>query len=228
MTDTFTYAPPTDPWLTVVHQDRDMLVVDKPAGLLSVPGRGADRADSVMSRVLRDHPGAFYVHRLDMDTSGLLVVALRRKAEAELKRQFRERLVEKVYRARVWGVVPEDSGVITLPLGPDPSEPLRHRVDHEAGKPAETAWRVLAREGGETLLALRPRTGRSHQLRVHLVALGFPILGDRFYAPPEVRARAPQLCLHAGELAFSHPYSGAPVRFCTVAWPAWATGGRAG
>jgi tRNA pseudouridine32 synthase / 23S rRNA pseudouridine746 synthase len=207
--DDFRYDPPLDPYLVLIHLDRDVAVVNKPSGLLSVPGRGPGLEDSVVARLRRDHAGALDVHRLDLDTSGLLVVALRRKAERHLKQQFAERTVQKMYLARVAGIVEEDSGSIALPLAPHPSEPLRHRVDHETGRPAHTDWKVVSRdpETDSTLLELRPTTGRSHQLRVHLLSLGHPILGDRFYAPPAVVARAPQLCLHAAELAFDHPYS---------------------
>lgn len=219
--DDFTYQPPLEPWLQTVHLDRDLIVIDKPPGLLSVPGRGADRLDSVLTRVRRDHPGALDVHRLDLDTSGLLVVALRRKAERELKRQFRERLVHKLYLARVWGHMDGEAGQIDLPLGPDPALPLRHRVDPEAGRPASTAWRVRSRDAHTTLLELRPSTGRSHQLRVHLEAVGHPILGDRFYAPPAVLALAPRLCLHAAWISLLHPFSGERLEFA-AALPAFA------
>ena len=213
--DDFRYDPPLEPYLIVVHLDRDIAVVNKPSGLLSVPGRGPGLEDSVVARLRRDHAGALDVHRLDMDTSGLLVVALRRKAERALKQQFAERGVEKMYLARVAGLVEEDSGSIALPLAPHPTEPLRHRVDYEAGRPAHTDWRVVSRDpaSDSTLVELRPTTGRSHQLRVHLLWLGHPILGDRFYAPADVVARAPCLRLHATELAFDHPYSQARMAF---------------
>lgn len=214
----WTYAPPLEPWLVVLHADRDLVVVDKPSGLLSVPGRGPDLEDSVVTRVARDHPRAYAAHRLDLDTSGVLVVALRRKAEAELHRQFRERLVEKVYVARVAGHPADDAGVVDLPLLPEVGAP-RSRVDAR-GKPSRTAWRVLSRDADESaLVELRPETGRPHQIRLHLCALGHAILGDRFYAPPEIVARAPRLLLHAASLAFLHPFSGermvvrAPVPF---------------
>lgn len=205
------YAPPTEPFLTVVYQDRDVLVLDKPAGLLSMPGRGPDLEDSALTRVRRDHPGAFDVHRLDLDTSGLLLFALRRAAERELKRQFREREVEKTYLALVAGCPAAAEGEIDLPLGPHPTEPGRNCVDAVAGKPAHTRWRVLRAGSDHALLELRPTTGRSHQLRLHLLTIGHPILGDRFYAPPEVVGRSPRLCLHAARLRFTQPWSGEPV-----------------
>lgn len=207
----WTYAPPTDPWLVEVYADRDLIVIDKPCGLLSVPGRGPGLEDSALSRLAGRHPAVYAAHRLDMDTSGLLVVALRRKAEANLLAQFRERTVEKVYIARVAGHPRLDEGRIDLPLSRIEGAP-RSRVD-PAGRPAVTRWKVLARDpDGTARIALSPETGRSHQLRLHLLSLGHPILGDRFYAPPEVVAAAPRLMLHAAELAFAHPYSGQRMR----------------
>ena len=217
MPEGFAYDPPRAP-LRVVHADRDIVVVDKPSGLLSVPGRGPDLADSALSRVRADHPAAIDVHRLDLDTSGLLLFALGRAAERELKRQFRERLVEKTYLAWVWGVVADDQGEVDLPLAPDPAEKLRHVVS-PTGKPALTRYRVLRREAHTSLVELHPLTGRSHQLRVHLLALGHPILGDRFYADGPALAAAPRLMLHAAALSLLHPYRGAPVTFSSP--PDW-------
>jgi tRNA pseudouridine32 synthase/23S rRNA pseudouridine746 synthase len=205
------YAPPTEPWLRVVHQDRDLLVVDKPSGLLSVPGRLPGWRDSALLRARRDHDPVYDVHRLDMDTSGLLVLALRRKAEAALKAQFEARDIRKRYLARVWGQPPEQ-GEIDLPLRRLGGLPPRNAVDREGGKPARTRYRVLAREGDTALLLLEPLTGRSHQLRVHMEALGHPILGDRLYGPPAVAAASPRLLLHAWRLELRHPYSGQPLR----------------
>jgi len=150
------------------------------------------------------------VHRLDLDTSGLLLIATRRKAERALKAAFRERAVQKRYIARVAGHVREEDGVIELPLRREPGRP-RSVVDRERGRAARTRFRVCSRDDGSTLLELVPETGRSHQLRVHLASLGHPILGDRFYASPDVVAAAPRLLLHAVELVFPHPFHGAPV-----------------
>jgi len=201
------YAPPTTPWLSVIHHDRDLLVVDKPSGLLSVPGRQPGWQDSALLRARRDHPIIYDVHRLDMDTSGVLVLALRRKAEAALKQQFEARTMAKRYLARVWGQ-PPDHGVIDLPLTRVGGLPPRNEVDHSGGKTAVTRYRVLERDPDSTLLLLEPRTGRSHQLRVHLEAIGHPILGDRIYGPAAVVAASPRLMLHAWQLELDHPYSG--------------------
>ncbi len=197
--------------LPILHQDRDLLAVDKPAGLLSVPGKGPDKADCAQARLealgLRVYPA----HRLDMATSGVLLFALRRSAERELHRQFREREVEKLYVARVAGHPPVDAGEIDAPLAVVAGAP--RSVVSASGKAALTCFTVLRRDDdGTSLLELRPRTGRSHQLRVHLCHLGFPILGDAIYAPPPVLAASPRLCLHARELRFSHPYSAEPMR----------------
>jgi len=202
-----TYAPATTPWLPVIHHDRDLLVVDKPSGLLSVPGRQPGWQDCALLRARRDHPTIYDVHRLDMDTSGLLVLATRRKAEVALKQQFEARTVAKRYLARVWGQ-PNEQGVIDLSLTRLGGLPPRNAVDPTGGKPAVTHYRVLERDPDSALLLLEPRTGRSHQLRVHLEAIGHPILGDRIYGPAAVVAAAPRLLLHAWQLELDHPYSG--------------------
>lgn len=168
------YRPAITPWLRVIHEDRDMVVVNKPGGLLSVPGRTPDLFDSVLSRVRETHPHAQAVHRLDLGTSGVLVVATRRKAEAILRQQFQDRLTRKVYLARVQGRVGDDAGRIDLPLICDwPNRP-RQMVCHHTGKPALTDYVVLERATQSTLVLLRPQTGRSHQLRVHMASLDTP------------------------------------------------------
>jgi tRNA pseudouridine32 synthase/23S rRNA pseudouridine746 synthase len=208
----WSYAPPTDP-LVVVHVDRDLVVIDKPSGLLSVAGRDPGLEDCAESRVVAAFGAAYPVQRLDLDTSGILVLARRRKAEAELHRQFRDREVEKTYVARVVGH-PADEGVIDLPLALVDGQP-RSRVD-PAGRAAHTRWRVLARDAdGTALVELHPTTGRPHQLRVHLLAIGHPIVGDRFYAPPEVVAMSPRLALHAASLTIGHPFGGQRITFRT-------------
>lgn len=177
-----------------------------------MPGRGPDKVDSALSRVAARYPAVYAAHRLDMDTSGLLVIALRRKAEAHLHKQFRERTVEKRYVARVAGHPAEDTGRIDFALTVIAGEP-RSRLDPD-GRPATTIYRVLSRDDdGTSLVELHPLTGRSHQLRLHLLGLGHPILGDRFYAPPDVVAAAPRLMLHAAELRLDHPFSGVRMTF---------------
>jgi tRNA pseudouridine32 synthase/23S rRNA pseudouridine746 synthase len=199
------YAPPTEPWLDIIHQDRDMVVVNKPSGLLSVPGRTPDLADSVLTRIRRDHPQAQAVHRLDLGTSGVLVVATRRKAEAALRGQFQDRRTRKVYLALVHGHLEPDSGRIDQPLICDwPNRP-RQIICPVNGKPALTEFEVVERSSATTLVRLIPHTGRSHQLRVHLASIGHPILGDNLYGPdPDPVQR---LMLHASRLGLFHPYS---------------------
>ncbi|WP_445776457.1 bifunctional tRNA pseudouridine(32) synthase/23S rRNA pseudouridine(746) synthase RluA [Shewanella sp.] len=209
----FIYNPPTTPWLNILHEDKDIIVVDKPSGLLSVPGREAIYHDSVYSRVLAAHPNAQIVHRLDMATSGIIVVALRRSAERELKRQFRERETTKTYYARVAGHVSKQVTQVDLPLICDwPNRP-KQKVDYKAGKPSTTLVEVVSYAAKSTLVKLTPITGRSHQLRVHMMALGHPILGDGFYADLMAKRMSPRLLLHAAALSISHPYTEQPIHF---------------
>ena len=209
MADDWTYMPPAGT-PTVLHHDRDMVVIHKPSGLLSVPGRAAEHKDSAESRLRAEHGPVYPVHRLDLDTSGVLVFATRRKAERELFRQFRERLVQKTYLAMVHGVMPDDSGLVDRPLRRLPDVP-RSEICETSGRPARTRYRVRYRTPHSTCVELHPETGRSHQLRIHLLSLGHPILGDRFYAPDAVVRAAPRLMLHAWKLTVQHPFSGRPV-----------------
>ncbi|EDQ02682.1 bifunctional tRNA pseudouridine(32) synthase/23S rRNA pseudouridine(746) synthase RluA [Shewanella benthica] len=213
----FIYSPPTDPWLEIIYQDKDILVVNKHSGLLSVPGRAPEHQDSVYSRVLAEYPNAQVVHRLDMATSGVILVALRRNAEKELKRQFRERETKKTYYARVAGHIKQQKGSVDLPLICDwPNRP-KQKVDHEIGKPSLTHFEVISYAKRSTLVKLTPITGRSHQLRVHMMAIGHPILGDNFYADPLAKRLASRLLLHAQELTIKQPYSGRVLTFnCEV------------
>ncbi|MDY0014448.1 MAG: pseudouridine synthase [Rhodocyclaceae bacterium] len=199
--------------LVIAYQDEDLLALVKPSGLLSVPGRGPENQDSSTSRVQSQFPAALPVHRLDMDTSGLLLFALSKAVHRQLSIQFQERGVFKRYIALVAGCPAAASGVIELPLICDwPNRP-RQKVDFLMGKPSLTHYRVLAIEPGKNAsrLALEPLTGRSHQLRVHLMALGHPILGDPLYAPEGSRQGALRLMLHAEALALPHPVTGAPL-----------------
>lgn len=202
------YHPPTQPWLDLLYQDEWLAVINKPAGLLSNPGRDPGLSDSVASRIKSLSPYAELVHRLDMDTSGVLLLALRKKIESALKTQFQERQTRKVYLARVWGQPPEPEGEIDLPLICDwPNRPLQ-KVCHQEGKPSLTRYRLLEQDQQTSLLELYPVTGRSHQLRVHLQSLGCPILGDRFYATGPALEASDRLMLHARQLTFTHPESG--------------------
>ncbi|MGZ9808943.1 RluA family pseudouridine synthase [Pseudoroseicyclus sp. H15] len=206
------YNPPDTP-LAVIHEDHEIVVVDKPAGLLSVPGKGPELADCLMARVAAAFPMALLVHRLDRDTSGVMVFALTPHAQRHLGLQFEKRQIKKEYLARVWGEMEEDSGTVDLPLIVDwPNRP-RQMVDHENGRKAVTDWKVAKRGGGETRVRLFPHTGRSHQLRVHMQALGHPILGDPFYATGEALAAADRLMLHSERLRLRHPDGGKGLTF---------------
>jgi tRNA pseudouridine32 synthase/23S rRNA pseudouridine746 synthase len=196
-----------------LHLDDRIIVVNKQTGLLSVPGIGPEKADCLVARVAAIHPGARIVHRLDRDTSGVIVMARDAEAHRHLSVQFQERQVEKVYVAVASGVIAEDAGEIDLPIRKDLDDTPRQIVDHEHGRPALTRWRVLERGRDRTRLELRPHTGRSHQLRLHLKTIGHPILGDDLYAPPDVRAAADRLLLHALSLTIAHPGTAAPMTF---------------
>ena len=206
--------------LRCLHADDALLVLVKPAGLLSVPGRGADKQDCASARAQQQWPGALVVHRLDMATSGLLLMARTPDVQRALGHAFAQREVEKHYQAIVQGCMsaPESQGGwgdIELPIAADwERRPLRV-IDHESGKPSHTRWRVLAMDEAAqtTRLELSPITGRTHQLRLHLAAIGHAILGDALYADASVQARAPRLLLHATRLAFAHPLSGAWVQY---------------
>jgi tRNA pseudouridine32 synthase/23S rRNA pseudouridine746 synthase len=205
------YAPPNDP-LEILHEDHEIVVVNKPSGLLSVPGRGEHLADCLLTRVQAVFPQALLVHRLDRDTSGVMIFGLTPHAQRNLSMQFEKRTTKKSYIARVHGRIEEKAGTVDLPLIVDwPNRP-RQMVCHETGKEAVTLWRVLKASDAETRVRLTPKTGRSHQLRVHMLALGHVILGDPLYATGEA-ADHPRLMLHSEELRVNHPESGKGMSF---------------
>lgn len=211
--------PPCDEPVTTVFSDEHLLVIEKPAFLLSVPGRGPEKRDSVFARLLDEHgqDGVFLVHRLDLDTSGLMVFARTRAAQSALSRAFQARQVDKRYEAIVHGRVAADRGEIKLPLIADwPNRP-RQKVCFEQGKAALTGYRVRHRGEDWSYLDLLPVTGRSHQLRIHCRELGHPILGCDLYSPEAVLARSPRLLLHAAELTLPHPETGQAVTFYSPA-----------
>ena len=213
------YTPPPDEGLDLVHVDEALIVVNKPEGLLSVPGRGEDRQDCMVHRVQQRFPEALTVHRLDMATSGLLVFARGEAMQRALSALFQDRQVDKRYVAVVQGLLAPDHGEVNLPLIADwPNRP-RQMVCFERGKPSLTLYEVLARDllKDETRVALTPVTGRSHQLRVHMLALGHPMLGDPFYGDADSQARAPRLLLHAETLSLPHPVSGERVHWACAA-----------
>lgn len=211
------YNPPPDTGLNVVYVDDCMLVLDKPSGLLSVPGRGEDKADCLISRAQKAYPDALTVHRLDMDTSGLVVMGRGPEMQRALSIAFMDRKVKKRYIAVVDGIVESNSGIIDLPLIIDwPNRP-RQKVDFEEGKEAITRYRVILRDTARNVsrMELDPLTGRAHQLRMHMLHLesGHPILGDDIYAPPEALAKADRLLLHASRLVLRHPVTFEEMEF---------------
>jgi tRNA pseudouridine32 synthase/23S rRNA pseudouridine746 synthase len=199
------------PYLNIVFKDEHLLVLNKPSGLLTVPGKALEHKDSLELRVQRVYPTAKIVHRLDMATSGLLVMALDKDTHRQLSKQFELRQTRKTYIARVYGEVSGERGSVDLPLICDwPNRP-KQMVCQQRGKPSLTHWRVLERNDNSTRMELTPVTGRSHQLRVHMLSLGHPILGDRLYAHSDALAMAQRLQLHAQTLGFTHPVTELPL-----------------
>ena len=208
----FVYQPPMSPYLEIIYQDNDLVVLNKPSGLLTVPGRLPEHQDCLQNRVTKVLPKATVVHRLDMATSGIILMALNKAAHVDISRQFEKRLTKKRYIARVFGKIAEATGSVDKPLICDwPNRP-KQMVDYDKGKAALTHYKVLdyrdtADGQPTTLVELTPVTGRSHQLRVHMLALGHPILGDRLYAHDEALTQNNRLQLHAQMLQISHPVS---------------------
>jgi tRNA pseudouridine32 synthase/23S rRNA pseudouridine746 synthase len=197
--------------LDILYEDAQLVAVNKPAGLLSVPGRGEHLADCLLSRIQAAFPDALLVHRLDRDTSGVIVFALTPHAQRNLSMQFETRVTKKTYVARLWGRLEPKTGTVDLPLIVDwPNRP-RQMVCHDTGRPAVTDWKVVSYGENETRVRLFPKTGRSHQLRVHMLALGHPILGDPFYADGPARD-FPRLMLHSEELRIKNPEGGVALK----------------
>ncbi len=212
------YDPPTDPYLEIVYQDDQLLVLNKPSGLLTVPGKAAEHQDCLERRVQRVFPTARIVHRLDMATSGLVVMALSADSQRHLNRQFELRQTKKHYIARLEGLLPISHGSVQLPLICDwPNRP-KQMVCFQRGKPALTHFSLLSVDNNSSRVRLTPVTGRSHQLRVHMQWLGHPILGDKFYATAAGLAAASRLQLHAEYLALAHPHHQQWMEF-TVSCP---------
>ena len=208
------YHPPIDPWLSILHQDDHIVVVNKQPGILSVSGNKPQFIDSIIHRLQQKYSYVESVHRLDMATSGIMVAALSKLADRDIKKQFRERIPKKTYIAVVHGHLEQDTGQVELPLICDwPNRP-RQMVDLENGKHALTEYQVISRnENNTTRVKLFPFTGRSHQLRVHMQAIGHPILGDKFYAHPEAFSMSQRLLLHAQSLTINHPKTGKSMTF---------------
>ncbi|UIZ58132.1 RluA family pseudouridine synthase [Acinetobacter sp. SCLZS86] len=211
LNDNFIYAPPQEP-LKIVYEDDDLLVIDKPAGLLSVPGRLPEHHDSAYLRVLANYPQAKIAHRLDMATSGILMFAKHRDAEVALSKMFQARTVEKNYNALIQGKL-EGEGSVDVPLITDWENRPRQIVHFDLGKPAQTLYQALEYCAVEdvTRVLLTPITGRSHQLRVHMQYIGHPITGDKLYHPEPQKSTLGRMALHASYLAFTQPLSQVPV-----------------
>ncbi len=195
--------------LEIIHSDEAVLAVNKPTGLLTVPGRGPDKQDCCYHRLLESFPDARVVHRLDMDTSGLILFARSPEAQRTISMQFEKREISKTYMALVEGIIEASEGMVDYPMRKDMEQrlPPKHLIDCIRGKKAITEWKVLNRTASTTRVALFPKTGRSHQLRVHMQALGFPIVGDPIYGTPAAR-----LMLHAQSLELFHPVTGESIR----------------
>ncbi|TGD76075.1 RNA pseudouridine synthase [Mangrovimicrobium sediminis] len=205
-------VPHSQEAIRILYADQHLLLVRKPHLLLSIPGRHPLNRDCLISRLQRDYPSASIVHRLDLDTSGIMVVPLDKPTHAHISRQFQAREVRKRYEAIVWGEVENDAGEIELPIRCDWDNRPLQMIDHERGKHALTRYQVMERLGDRTRVLLQPVTGRSHQLRIHLRELGHPILGCDMYAHPEALAMADRLLLHATRLEFVHPATGEWLR----------------
>lgn len=217
MAEPYFYDPPTDPFLTILYQDEDILVLSKPSGLLSVPGKPIEHADCLETRVISQFPTAKLAHRLDRGTSGLLIFGLNHPALRHLGLQFEKRYVTKTYIALVLGKPVEASGTIDHRLRPDWTDRPKQIIDSVLGKEAITHWQIIGNEIHQntdvTRMKLSPKTGRSHQLRVHMKALGHPILGDNFYGQGTAHALSERLMLHAQTLTFRHPVGGRALSF---------------
>lgn len=204
----------------LIHRDEDFMVIHKPSGILSVPGKGEDLQDSVLTRLVALEPKTLLIHRLDRDTSGILVFGLTRLGQNRISRQFQERQTEKTYQALVAGHLIGE-GTIDVPVVYDPTRPPLHIADPTAAKPALTHWQAIEHftlhDQPVTRVKLTPITGRSHQLRVHMQYLGHPIVGDTLYAQPEQQELTPRLCLHAEQLSFAHPRTEEMLNFYCAA-----------
>ncbi len=201
-------VPPCVESVDILYADAHLLFVRKPQLLLSVPGRHPANQDCVINRIRKTYPGASIVHRLDLDTSGIMVIPLDAPTHSHISRQFQQREVQKAYDAVVYGSVATDNGEIDLPIAPDWANRPRQKICAERGKQALTRYQVVKRESDRSRLLLKPETGRSHQLRIHLAAIDHPILGCDLYAHEAALEMAPRLLLHARYLGFTHPATG--------------------
>ncbi len=205
------YEPPVNNGLDVIYQDPELLIVNKPSGLLSVPGRGEHKSDCMYSRVLAEYGTALVVHRLDMPTSGLMLFALSKSMQSDMSKLFENRKISKQYVAIVSGHPGSQSGVISQPLITDWLNRPKQKIDYSIGKPSITRYKVSSYEKNNTRVELIPETGRSHQLRIHMSSIGHPILGDDLYGTYSSRNASHRLLLHAEKLVFRHPETGSTI-----------------
>ncbi len=208
------YTPPPHNTLEVLFRDKHIIILNKPAGLLSVPGRGDDKQDCMLSRCQLEHPNACIVHRLDMPTSGIIIFALTKEIQRELSILFEKRLIQKHYIAKVHGVLREKKGTVNQPLITNWQQRPKQKIDYKTGKPSTTNYKCLKiiDDNKNSLVKLEPVTGRSHQLRVHMSSLGHPILGDQLYGTPLSRTASHRLLLHAQKISFTHPVTHSLIR----------------
>ncbi len=211
--------PPPKGDIEYVYNDEQIIVVDKPANMLSVPGRSPDKQDCLIHRVQKEFPEARIVHRLDFATSGLVIIAQNRDSHRELSRQFENREIEKTYVAEVFGQPEQSSGVLNQPLRCDWERRPLQIVDYQQGKSALTHWRIIERFENSCLVELSPTTGRTHQLRVHMQVMGHPILGDELYAHEAAYSMSDRLNLHAKELVAKHPVENNRMAFSSASEP---------
>ncbi len=214
--NSFIYSPPKDPFLNVLYEDDALIVVDKPSGLLSVPGRLPEHQDSIVLRIRKTNPNAQAVHRLDMDTSGIMVIAKNPQIAGILGKQFIEKTIKKIYLAKILGKI-LSKGQVDVPMRCDLENRPLQTVDFIQGKSALTLYERLDFDGESSLVKLTPLTGRSHQLRVHMAYLKHPILGDRFYGNEKAQTLSQRLCLHACLLQLKHPLTQQQLLFTSLA-----------
>ncbi|WP_025898844.1 RluA family pseudouridine synthase [Sneathiella glossodoripedis] len=209
------YAPPAEPYLTIAYEAEDYILLEKQSGILSVPGRGPEKADCLYSRLLKRNPEALVVHRLDLETSGLVIFARNKETQSYFGRLFQNRAVEKTYHAIVVGRISGASGWIDLPISADWINRPKQKIDYKNGKASKTYWELVKSNNNYSYIQLKPHTGRSHQLRVHMSSVGHPIAGDPLYNQKNDPTHFPRLFLHASELKFEDPQTHEMVKFAS-------------
>lgn len=213
------YSPPAHEKLDILFQDNYLIALNKPSGLLSVPGRGNDKKDCMLSRLQLQYPESLVVHRLDMPTSGLILFALNKESQKQMGMLFEKKKIYKQYIAKVHGILKEKKGIINQPLITDWINRPRQKIDYKKGKPSQTKFTLISNDSKNysSIVKLEPITGRSHQLRVHMSSLGHAILGDDIYGTVQTRNASPRLLLHAEKISFMHPITQKPINInCDV------------